>query len=714
LLTVDAQQNGFRVFNIDNDSNDLINVFIDGLTITGGNPIGGGGGIFTSENLTVQDSIISGNTAIGIEGQYDRFTADGGGIDSEYGNLTIINTDIINNEVKGQLADGNPEFSENFGDDPDGGGISIRNGQLNVVDSTISGNKVTGGLSDGGAIYSWYSNITVTNSTISGNTLEGTAFGSGGGIYNRYGNTTIANSTIANNSTLMTSELGSADGGGIFSRNGNLEITNSTVSGNSAVGLDKTDGGGVYSKNGNLTVANSTISDNSTAGKSADGGGIFSSSGIATITNSTISNNSADGRGGGLFSEGRTNLTNTIIANSTGRDAVLNSNKIDTNVNNLIEDGHYNPFLSGDPGLGPLQNNGGSTKTHALLSGSIAIDAGDNGSATGLTSDQRGLGFDRIVNGTVDIGAYEVQQQQPPTPEPQPPTPEPQPPTPEPQPPTPEPQPPAPEPQPPTPEPQPPTPEPQPPTPETESLLFSLKNNQTLGGVSFRREDIIEYNLTDQSFSKFFDGSDVGLNGFRIDAFEVLDNNEILFSFERPRNINGIENRVDDSDIVKFTPTSPGDNSSGSFELYFDGSDVGLTKGSEDIDGLSVDPLTGDLLISTRGGVSVSGVSGKDEDILRFNSDTLGSNSSGTWSLEFDGSDVELTKNREDIDAIGINGEQLLLSTNGNFAVTDVSGKNRDVFIFNSNTLGISTSGTFEEFFTELNSNDISGVHFLG
>ncbi|NEP90564.1 MAG: hypothetical protein F6K18_29185 [Okeania sp. SIO2C2] len=733
LLTVDAQQNGFRVFNIDNGNNDLIDVFIDDLTITGGNPIGGGGGIFTSENLTVQDSIISGNTSTGIEGQYDiGRSIDGGGINSYGGYLKIVNTDIINNEVKGQLADGNPEFQNDFGDDPDGGGVSIRNGQLNVVDSTISGNKVTGGLSDGGGIYGWYSEITVTNSTISGNTLEGTALGSGGGIYNRHGNTTIENSTIANNSTLMTSEFGSADGGGIFSRNGDLEITNSTVSGNSAVGLDRTDGGGVYSKNGNLTVANSTISYNSTVGNSADGGGIFSSSGIATITNSTIYGNSADGRGGGLFSEGRTNLTNTIIANSTGRDAVLNSNKIDTNVNNLIEDGHYNPFLSGDPGLGPLQNNGGSTETHALLPDSIAIDAGDNGGATGLTSDQRGQEFDRIVNGTVDIGAYEVQEPELPTPEPELPTPEPELPTPEPELPTPEPELPTPEPELPTPEPELPTPEPELPTPEpelptpepelptpepelptpeTESLLFSLKNNQTLGGVSFRREDIVEYNLTDQSFSKFFDGSDVGLKGFRIDAFEVIDDNEILFSFERPKNINGIQ--VDDSDIVKFIPTSLGDNSSGSFKLHFDGSDVGLTEDGEDIDGLSVDPLTGDLLISTRGSFNVSEVSGKDEDILRFNPDTLGSNTSGSWSIEFNGSDVDLTGNSEDIDAIGINGEQLLLSTTGSFSVTDVSGQDEDVFIFNPNTLGISTSGTFEEFFSELNSTDITGVHFL-
>ena len=93
---------------------------------------------------------------------------------------------------------------------------------------------------------------------------------------------------------------------------------------------------------------------------------------------------------------------------------------IDTNINNLIEDGSCNPLLSGDPNLGPLQDNGGPTETQALLSGSIAIDAGDNAGAAGLMFDQRDPGFDRIVNGTVDIGAFEVQSQPPPISVPEP------------------------------------------------------------------------------------------------------------------------------------------------------------------------------------------------------------------------------------------------------------------------------------------------------
>ncbi|MGB5592926.1 MAG: SdrD B-like domain-containing protein, partial [Crocosphaera sp.] len=89
------------------------------------------------------------------------------------------------------------------------------------------------------------------------------------------------------------------------------------------------------------------------------------------------------------------------------------------------------------------------------------------------------------------------------------------------------------------------------PQPSQNSLLFSLKDHQNLDGINFEPEDIVEYNLADQSFSKFFDGSDVGLEGFKIDAFEVISDNEILLSFKYAQDIGGIH--VDDSDIVKLT-----------------------------------------------------------------------------------------------------------------------------------------------------------------
>ena len=255
-------------------------------------------------------------------------------------------------------------------------------------------------------------------------------------------------------------------------------------------------------------------------------------------------------------------------------------------------------------------------------------------------------------------------------------------------------------------------PEPQPePEPSQHSLLFSLKHHDTLDGISVDSADIIEYNPGDQSFSKFFDGSDVGLWYSTIDAFEAIGDNEILLSFESAQYIDGIY--VDDSDLVKFTASSLGNHTSGSFSLYFDGSDVGLTEHGEDIDGLSVDPVTGDLLISTKGNVHVSGIDRNDEDILRFNPHSLGWHTRGTWSVEFDGSDVGLNSHDEDLDAIAIKQEQLLLSTKGNFHVSGASGTNEDIFGFNPNSLGIQTSGTFEPFFNELNGNNISGVDLL-
>ena len=69
---------------------------------------------------------------------------------------------------------------------------------------------------------------------------------------------------------------------------------------------------------------------------------------------------------------------------------------------------------STNPSLGPLQNNGGSTFTHELLTGSLAIDAGP----PPLDYDQRGPGYLRVANGHIDIGAFEVQPAATPTPTP--------------------------------------------------------------------------------------------------------------------------------------------------------------------------------------------------------------------------------------------------------------------------------------------------------
>jgi hypothetical protein len=110
-------------------------------------------------------------------------------------------------------------------------------------------------------------------------------------------------------------------------------------------------------------------------------------------------------------------LNNTIVANSGSGGQIFNvSGGILAGSNNLIE-GESPVGLVGtitaDSKLGPLQNNGGPTQTHRLLLGSPAIDAGSNALAGGLTTDQRGPGFDRIVdgddNGTliVDIGSFE-------------------------------------------------------------------------------------------------------------------------------------------------------------------------------------------------------------------------------------------------------------------------------------------------------------------
>jgi hypothetical protein len=153
---------------------------------------------------------------------------------------------------------------------------------------------------------------------------------------------------------------------------------------------------------------------------------------------------------------------------------------------------------------------------------------------------------------------------------------------------------------------------------------------------------------------------------------------------------------VDDSDIVRFTPTSTGMNTAGTFSWYFDGSDVGLTTDSEDIDALGFAP-NGRLVVSTRGSFGVTGVSGADEDLIAFASTSLGSTTSGTWSWYFDGSDVGLTTSTEDVNGVWIDAVtgKIYLTTSGAFSVTGASGDGADIFACAPGSLGSTTSCTF-------------------
>ncbi len=176
---------------------------------------------------------------------------------------------------------------------------------------------------------------------------------------------------------------------------------------------------------------NDTIS-----GNQAENGGGLISFGVITVVNSTIAGNVASVSGGGINIQPNDSATlyNTIVAINTLSNDTTQSDIAGTldphsgrwtnqgSSNDLIGTGGSGGLSNGvrhnivgaNPDLGALQNNGGPTNTMALQTGSPAINAGANGLAVNansvaLTTDQRGAGFARIVGGTVDIGAYEVQ-----------------------------------------------------------------------------------------------------------------------------------------------------------------------------------------------------------------------------------------------------------------------------------------------------------------
>src|ERR1700736_1533581 len=238
-----------------------------------------------------------------------------------------------------------------------GGGI-YNAGTLTATTCTLSGNWASGFFGSGGGIYN-AGTLTVTNGIISGN--HDAYYGDGGGIANT-GTLTVTNSTISNN--------GAHTGGGIINyAAGTATVTNSTLSNNG-----NNTGGGIANL-GTATVINSTFSGNN----APFGGGIYNNN-VVTVSNSTFSGNAGE-RGGAFLNYGTVTIKDTIVANSNsnfGGNCGIPYGTFTSQGYNLSDDGSCAFTQPSDlnvtpAGLGPLQNNGGPTFTHALLVGSPAI-----------------------------------------------------------------------------------------------------------------------------------------------------------------------------------------------------------------------------------------------------------------------------------------------------------------------------------------------------
>jgi hypothetical protein len=244
-----------------------------------------------------------------------------------------------------------------------------------------------------------------------------------------------------------------------------------------------------------------------------------------------------------------------------------------------------------------------------------------------------------------------------------------------------------------------------PPPPGGETIYLSSTSGGSVGGVSFADEDILAQDTAAGAWSMVFDGSDVGLGGTDVDAFALMSDGAILISVDSSTYTVSGFGTIEDRDIVRFVPASLGATTSGSFEWYFDGSDVGLTTSGEGIDAIDF-AADGRMLLSTRGSFGVTGASGGDEDLVAFTTATIGSNTSGTWALYFDGSDVGLnSSSSEDVNGIWVDSPtgEIYLSTLGSFGVNGVSGVGGDIFICTPSQLGSTTGCTFRIYWVASN-----------
>lgn len=363
-LTINAQSSTRVMLVDDGNGANLLEVSVNGLTLSGGDATIGGG-ILMRERLTITDSVVSGNAADSGGGIYLTPMAE----------LVLLRTSVSGNTATAA-----------------GGGIYNYGGSATITESTISGNSAVdaGGISNGAG-----GSLTLVSSTVSGNMTTGgmDAFNVGGGIFNNGGTATIRSSTLSGNQARY--------GGGLYvltSPATTTIVSNSTISDNTALVA----GGGIYNFVGRIVIEFSTITDNQAPTDFGSGVASFGDLGTSLVE-----------------------VYSSIIAANVDSDVDIvggDTNTFRSNDYNLVGTGDaaasfnqsHDHFVSSiELLLGPLANNGGPTRTHLLLGGSRAINAGEPLLAPGSGGvpdfDQRGAGFGRVVGTRIDVGAFELQ-----------------------------------------------------------------------------------------------------------------------------------------------------------------------------------------------------------------------------------------------------------------------------------------------------------------
>jgi len=441
----DIYDSGGAILSIDGDVTIANSIFSDNLSkVSGGAIVVVRGGLSISNSTFSHNRIvretggggnggavaIRGGTLLNVSNSEftDNLATEGGAISTFNTNSTITGSTFSSNETDGSgggaiyseisdLAITSCEFNSNFAM-ISGGAIEFLGYYFDGyeliqydVNLTISGSTFTqneGYLRAGAILLKNASGVSIDNSTFDGNhaasRFSGDSSGYAGAIYINEVVEDVTADVSINDSSFYRNQ---SDGGSAIYDSAGSRITIATSTFAENIGDYGTAG---IQSDGSLNIVNSTFSGNTGDCSSWDDGacGIaIHSSRSAGIIYTTVVNNSGPESGAAVLSHGGTiKINGSIIANNIGGDCgTFAGGSLGSSSAGLDSDGSCLAPIMADPLLHPLADNGGPTETHALQSGSPAIDAGPSGC---VATDQRGVIRPYPSGGNCDLGAYEA------------------------------------------------------------------------------------------------------------------------------------------------------------------------------------------------------------------------------------------------------------------------------------------------------------------